>query len=82
MIRAQIQFTEEQLAALRAWAARQRVSVSEAVRRAVDAWLRAEPKPAPRELRERAMAAAGRFASGDADTAREHDRYLSDAYRS
>ena len=82
MVRAQIQFTEEQLQALRARAAQLNVSVSEVVRRAVEAWVRRDLTPSPDEVRRRAFGAAGRFASGETDVAREHDRYLSEAFDS
>jgi Arc/MetJ-type ribon-helix-helix transcriptional regulator len=79
MVRTQVQFTEEQLEALRERAAREQVSVSELVRRAVEAWVGSEPSPS--ERRRRALEAAGRFASGDRDVARRHDDYLARAYR-
>jgi hypothetical protein len=82
MVRAQIQFTEEQLQSLRARAAQLNVSVSEVVRRAVEAWVRPGLTPSPDEVRRRALGAAGRFASGETDVAREHDRYLSEAFDS
>ena len=82
MLRVQVQLTEEQLRALRAQAARERVSVSELVRRAVDARRDVATAPTPSELRRRALEAAGRFASGTCDVSRRHDDYLSDAYRS
>jgi hypothetical protein len=81
MIRSQVQFSEEQLEKLRADAARLNVSVSEVVRRAVDAWVRQGNVPSPSILRQRAIAAAGRFSSGN-DIAERHDEYLADAYRS
>jgi Arc/MetJ-type ribon-helix-helix transcriptional regulator len=82
MQRTQVQFTEAQLEALKAQAAEGDVSVSEVVRRAVDAWLGRSGAPDPDDLRSRALAAAGRFASGQADIAQQHDRYLSEAHRS
>jgi hypothetical protein len=82
MVRAQIQFTGEQLEALRARAAQLNVSVSEVVRRAVEAWVKPGLAPSSDELRRRALEAAGRFASGETDVARKHDHYLSDASES
>lgn len=80
MVRTQVQFTEEQLEALRDRAAREDVSVSEVVRRAVEAWVGSEPTPV--ERRRRALAAAGRFASGEADVALRHDDYLANGFGS
>ncbi len=82
MVRVQVQLTEEQLRALRAQAARERVSVSELVRRAVGARREAATAPTASELKRRALEAAGRFASGMCDVSRHHDEYLSDSYRS
>lgn len=81
MVRTQIQFTREQLEALRARAAREDVSVSEIVRRAVDAWVRHAPDPSREEMIRRATAVAGCFASGSGDIAVRHDAHLAEAYR-
>jgi len=72
MIRAQIQLTDEQAETLRRRSRRENISVAELVRRAIDAFTRTEPPPA-RELRDRAIRAAGRFASGIEDTSSRHD---------
>ncbi|MGH7543440.1 MAG: ribbon-helix-helix protein, CopG family [Gemmatimonadota bacterium] len=82
MRRTQVQLTEEQLEALRREAAHRSVSVSEVVRLAIDTWVLADHRPPRDELKRRALAAAGRFASGEADVAARHDDYLSEAYRS
>lgn len=81
MVRTQVQLTDEQVEILRRRARREHVSVAELVRRAIDAYARSEP-PSERELRERAIGAAGRFASGVRDTSGRHDEALADAYRS
>jgi hypothetical protein len=81
MIRTQVQLTDEQAEALRRRARRERVSIAELVRRAIDAFTRAEP-PAGRELRDRAIRAAGRFASGVEETSSRHDEALAEALRS
>lgn len=81
MVRTQIQFSERQIQALKSRAAREHASVSELVRRAVDAWVEAEDLAAPDERRRRALEAVGRFASGLHDVAAHHDEYLADAYR-
>jgi len=80
MLRIQIQFDERQLRALREQAIAEHASVSSIVRRAVDDWMDARTAPGPDALRERAMAAAGRFASGHHDVAERHDDYLTDAF--
>ena len=79
MVRTQVQFTEEQIEALRARASREEVSVAELVRQAVEAWIATEASWA--DTRRRALAVAGRFRSGQNDVARRHDDYLSEAFR-
>jgi hypothetical protein len=81
MTRTQIQFTSEQIAALREQAAQLGVSISDIVRRAVDSWVRTQPGATPDELRRRAMLAAGKFGSGRSDIADRHDAYLAEVYR-
>ena len=73
-----IRLTEEQLEKLRTLAEQRGVSISEIVRRAVDALTQVAPSRA--ELRERALAVIGRFASGEGDVAAKHDAYLADAF--
>lgn len=80
MIRTQVQFTEEQLEALRTRAAREDLSVSALVRRAVDALVSTEASA--RETRQRAIDATGRFGSGRDDVARRHDDHLAEAFGS
>jgi hypothetical protein len=81
VIRTQIQFTEQQLQALKSRAARDNLSISELVRRAVDAWVNADQRLSDQERRQRAMAAAGQFRSGERDIAQKHDTYLTEAYK-
>ncbi len=80
MVRTQVQFTEDQLSALRSRASQEDVSVSELVRRAVDGWMADPTEPSPEKRRQRAMAVAGQFASGCVDVASEHDRHLTEAF--
>jgi Arc/MetJ-type ribon-helix-helix transcriptional regulator len=82
MVRMQVQFGEQQLCRLREQAAAEHASVSEIVRRAVDAWMEGRGQPTPAELRRRAIGAAGTFASGRSDVAEQHDDYLADAFQS
>jgi hypothetical protein len=79
MIRIQVQLTPAQVLALRLRAARQRVSVSAVVRQAVDDWTVRTETPG-QAARARAIAAAGRFASGRTDVAERHDDYLAEAF--
>lgn len=81
MVRTQVQLTSEQADRLRKRSMREGVSVAELVRRAVDAFTRSEP-PDDREVRMRAIRAAGRFASGAHDVSARHDEALAEAYRS
>lgn len=78
MVRTQVQFTEEQLEALRARAAREETSVSEMVRRAVEAWVATEASWS--ETRQRAIAVAGQFRSDRSDVARNHDQHLAETF--
>ena len=78
MERKQIQFTRQQLAALRREARRRRTSESAVVREAVDAWLRGSGEGLHRERFARALAVVGKFRSGKHDISREHDREFAD----
>ncbi len=82
MIRVQVQFSEKQIQLLKARANQEQVSVSEIVRRAVDAWSKVQSEVSADERRRRAVGVAGRFASGLKDVSAQHDDYLADAYRS
>ena len=81
MTRIQVQLTDGQVEVLRRRSRRQNVSISEVVRQAIDAFTRAEP-PSARELRGRAVLAAGRFGSGIRDTSSNHDGALAEAFES
>jgi len=78
MERKQIQFTRQQIAALRREARRRGTSESAIVREALDAWLGTSPGRATPERIARALAVAGLFRSGRHDIATEHDRELAD----
>jgi hypothetical protein len=82
MVRTQVQLSEGQLAAMRRLAAAEGTSVADLVRRAVDALLERERAGSVGARRERALAAAGRFASGRADVSEHHDQHLGEAFRS
>lgn len=80
MHRTQVQLTEDQAQALKELAADQNKSMAELIRDAVDDLLRASGSVSVEVRKRRALAAAGRFHSGQSDIAKEHDRYLSQAY--
>lgn len=73
MERVSIQFTGEQIVALRGRARAGHRSVAAVVREAVDAYLAADPRAA---LIERAMASLDGFPGGPADLAENHDLYM------
>ena len=80
VIRTQVQLTEEQLRRLKRLAADRDVSIAELVRNGVDTILDAAESGSQTDRTRRALAALGRFRSGRCDVAREHDRYLAEAY--
>jgi 16S rRNA U516 pseudouridylate synthase RsuA-like enzyme len=80
VIRTQVQLTEEQARQLRRLAAERGVSVAQLIRESVEALLERSAVSRDQELRRRAMAAAGRFRSGQRDIAARHDDYLVEAY--
>jgi hypothetical protein len=80
MVRTQVQLTEEQSRALKLISARQGRSVAELIRQSVDNLVRSQGLVEAKERRRRAIAAAGRFRSGQTDLSVEHDRYLAEIY--
>jgi hypothetical protein len=79
MVRAQVQFTEEQLAALRGIAAKEGVSVSQVVRESVNLLLQDRRRPSRQELIRRSLEAVGLFRSGTGDLSTRHDEYFAEA---
>ena len=79
MIQAQIQLTEEQMAALKKLAKIRHISLSDLIREGIDNLLRSAVVPSNAERKQRALALAGRFKSGLSDLSRHHDEYLSEA---
>ena len=81
--RFQVQFDEDDLAAVRRVAAAEGRSVAALIREATVAYLAAH-EVAPETAWERAIGLAGAFASdarpGRSDVGRRHDRYLPDAF--
>ena len=80
MIRTQIQLTEEQAQALKMLAAKQGKSVAELIRSSVEEMLRRTTEISIDERRRRAIAAIGRYHSGQSDISTRHDDYLAEAY--
>lgn len=78
MVRTQIQLTETQAAALKKMAQRYQVSVAELIRRGVDNLLAAGSLADPDRCKQKALSAAGRFASGCHDISENHDSYLAE----
>lgn len=79
MIRTQIQLTEEQAKILKLIAIRKKKSVAELIRISVDEMIQKEGKPDNRQLRLRAIQAAGKL-RGPSDLSINHDDYLAEAY--
>ncbi len=80
MVRMQIRLSAEQVEALKRLAAERGVSVSELVRRAVDAFLAGTGAPTPEELRRRALSIIGMVIDGPTDMSARHDDYAVEAY--
>jgi len=80
MIRTQIQLKEAQYRSLKELAARQRTSVAELIRRAVDILLETSGTIPEEERRRRASTIIGLFHSGKPDISARHDEYLDEAY--
>ncbi len=84
MVRTQIQLTEEQYRQLKRWAQRLGISLSEAVRRCVADRLARERVELGREdLAREALAVVGKYADpeGASRVGKDHDEYLTEAYK-
>ncbi len=81
MLRTQIQLTESQARALRQISAETGRPLAELIRQGVEMYLSSQFRPDRKQRLERALRVAGKFASGYSDGSREHDRYLSEAFR-
>lgn len=82
MVRTQILLTEEQAAGLHELAASEGTSMAELVRQGVDYILQSRALMTKAERRHLALSVVGQFHAGTPDLAREHDRYLAEAYAS
>ena len=80
MIRTQVQLTEAQARELKELAHREKVSVAELTRRALDYWLQSRNEMPDIESKRRALAVVGRFHSDRTDVSERHDDYLIEAY--
>jgi hypothetical protein len=78
MVRTQVQFTEDQINALRLLSSQQKKSMADLVRESVDLLLREQQRAS---VTQRALKAAGRFRSGKRDISANHDDYLAVAYQ-
>jgi hypothetical protein len=76
MVRTQIQLSEDEVRALRRLAAEHSTSMAALVREAVDRLIAARRGTPEAEVRRRALRAAGRFRSRQADLSERHDQYL------
>jgi len=80
MVRTQIQLTEEQANALKKLALARHLSIAEIIRQAVDNMIKTSTVIDMEERKKRAIDATGRFSSGKRDIAKEHDKYLAEAF--
>jgi hypothetical protein len=79
MVRTQIQLTEKQARSLKRLAVARQVSMAELIRQGVDTVLQSGAGTDLDEKRRRAIAAVGRFRSGQRDISRKHDKHLAEA---
>lgn len=80
MVRTQIQLTEAQWETLRRLSDEKGVSVAEIIRRSLDRTLRSTAQDTEDARLVRVMTVIGKYRSGLGDVARDHDRYLDEAY--
>lgn len=80
MIRTQIQLTEQQSIAMKGLAAAEHLSMAELIRRSIDMTIGKFPMQNSAEIKQRALAACGKFSSGKSDISVRHDDYLADIY--
>lgn len=81
MVRTQIQLTERQAKGVKAMARARGISAAEIIRRAIDELMQSNLMLDDTDKRARALRVVGRFRSGRSDVSRNHDAYLSEAYR-
>ena len=81
MIRTQVQFTQDQWAALRRLSAATGKSIAELVRDGIDQYLTANHSANAEDRIARALRVAGKFSSGVSDVSAAHDRHLAEAFQ-
>lgn len=81
MVRTQIQLTERQAKVVKAMAKARGISAAEIIRRAIDELAQSNLMVDEADKRARALGIVGRFRSGRQDISKNHDAYLSEAYR-
>ena len=79
MVRTQVQFTKEQMQALRQLSSRTGRSVADLTRDAVNQFLAHHSDQGP-ALLQRALRVSGAFASGSSDGSTAHDQHLAEAF--
>lgn len=78
MIRTQIQLSDSVSLRVKQEAAREHISMSEIIRRAIDFFIRTSPSVVADNRYDRALSAAGRFSSGCSDISSRHDAYFAE----
>jgi predicted transcriptional regulator len=79
MTRTQVELTDAQMKKLKRMAAGRNVTLKALICDAVDQFVGSVDKK-PSAVKRKAMAAAGRFASGRSDVLRSHDEHLAEAF--
>lgn len=82
MVQTSVRLRNDQWEALRELAQRRGVSVDELIQEGIEWVLRTAESDKDAERWRRAMAAAGRFRSGQSDISEKHDLYLSEVFDS
>ena len=81
MVRTQIQLTEEQARQVKKMAAYRGVPMAEVIRDAIDGAINSRLRDIPEERRKRAIEIVGKFRSGKGNVSKEHDAYLTEAFK-
>ena len=78
MIRTQIQLSDSVSLRVKQEAAREHISMSEIIRRAIDFFMKTSSSAVADNRYDRALSAAGRFSSGSSDISSRHDVYFAE----
>jgi hypothetical protein len=81
MVRTQIQLTESQFEKIKEISGKSRLSMAEIIRQGMDAYLGGQIGASSAEIRARARAISGKYASGKRDLSDKHDAYLAEAFK-